>query len=326
INRQGVPLDTLQLLSAWTWSEDFQLQEQFADLAEELLPYGFGEVGIDTNLLLRCSSAVLVGDATPEALVTLKGSEVRASFEKVFNGVKYAVDFLKKNFYIANLSNLPYSTMLVPLCVFFATEGNKEIGLSADQTRQIKRWFWRCSISRRYSSGVIRNLKEDIEQFSKLREGKKSDLGAFAVSIDETFFLENTFGMGSVNTKTFILMLCQKSPLSLISGQPVDLDSTLKASNRNEYHHLMPKAFLEATKQDAIDESALANFCFITRAENRKLGGIAPSKYQKELHIPIDQVLARSMIPLNLFDDDYVKFVKARSAMLAQYAGELCSQ
>src|SRR5580698_5394032 len=27
VNRQGVPLDTLQLLSAWTWSEDFQLQE-----------------------------------------------------------------------------------------------------------------------------------------------------------------------------------------------------------------------------------------------------------------------------------------------------------
>lgn len=32
INRQGVPLDTLQLLSAWTWSEDFQLQNQFSEL------------------------------------------------------------------------------------------------------------------------------------------------------------------------------------------------------------------------------------------------------------------------------------------------------
>ena len=32
VNRQGVELDTLQLLSAWTWSEEFALQEQFSDL------------------------------------------------------------------------------------------------------------------------------------------------------------------------------------------------------------------------------------------------------------------------------------------------------
>ncbi len=49
VNRQGVPLDTLQLLSAWTWSEEFQLQEQFGDLAEQLSPFGFADVGGDTE-------------------------------------------------------------------------------------------------------------------------------------------------------------------------------------------------------------------------------------------------------------------------------------
>jgi hypothetical protein len=41
VNRQGVELDTLQLLSAWTWSEEFQLQDQFAELADELAIYFF---------------------------------------------------------------------------------------------------------------------------------------------------------------------------------------------------------------------------------------------------------------------------------------------
>jgi hypothetical protein len=36
VNRQGVELDTLQLLSAWTWSEEFQLADQFEELADEL--------------------------------------------------------------------------------------------------------------------------------------------------------------------------------------------------------------------------------------------------------------------------------------------------
>ena len=46
VNRQGVELDTLQLLSAWTWSEEFQLQEEFLELAEELEPFGFQEIGV----------------------------------------------------------------------------------------------------------------------------------------------------------------------------------------------------------------------------------------------------------------------------------------
>jgi hypothetical protein len=52
VNRQGVELDTLQLLSAWTWSEEFQLREQFVDLSAQLSPFGFKDVGEDTNLLL----------------------------------------------------------------------------------------------------------------------------------------------------------------------------------------------------------------------------------------------------------------------------------
>ena len=52
VNRLGVELDVFQLLTAWTWSEDFDLQKRFADLTEELRPHGFSEVADDTNLLL----------------------------------------------------------------------------------------------------------------------------------------------------------------------------------------------------------------------------------------------------------------------------------
>ncbi|MBU7586307.1 MAG: DUF262 domain-containing protein [Nostoc sp. TH1S01] len=54
INRQGVDLDTFQLLSVWNWSEDFDLQEKFKNLSEELSPFGFKDIGSD--LLLKCCS------------------------------------------------------------------------------------------------------------------------------------------------------------------------------------------------------------------------------------------------------------------------------
>ena len=54
INRLGVEFDTLQLLSAWTWSEDFDLLQPLRDLAAGLDAVGYKrEVGDNCDLLLR---------------------------------------------------------------------------------------------------------------------------------------------------------------------------------------------------------------------------------------------------------------------------------
>ena len=112
-------------------------------------------------------------------------------------------------------------------------------------------------------------------------EGRDSTLGDFLTPISSKFFIENTFGISNVNTKTFILMLASENPRSFVSGARVDLKVTLKEANRTEFHHLMPRNFLKESKQNRIfDESALANFAFMSRADNRRLGGDAPSVYR----------------------------------------------
>ena len=327
VNRQGVELDTLQLLSAWTWSEEFQLADQFEELADELRPFGFAEVGGDTDLLLRCCSAVLAGDASPKALMELNGGHVREQFDVVTNGVKHAVDYLRQNFNAQTLANLPFVTLLVPLAVFFAVPGNKEAAYTNDQRRQINRWFWRAAFSRRYSSGVLRNLKVDISELAALRDGKHSALGEFDVAIDEQFFLTNNFSMGNVNTKTFLLMLATKRPESFVSGQPINLAETLKAANRSEFHHMMPKDFLRKSGQDKYSENILANLCFLARADNRKLGGQAPSSYRALMpddQAAIERILGTAAATDLLFKDEYAPFVEKRASDLAVLANELC--
>lgn len=323
VNRQGLPLDTLQLLSAWTWSEDFQLQEQFQDLAEELAPFGFKEVGGDTNLLLRCCAAILKGDASPEALMKLNGATVRERFSEVVNGVKGAVDYMRTQFHVHALDNLPFSTTLVPLCVFFAIDGNRERSYTDDQRRKINRWFWRSAFSKRYSAATLRNLKQDIDEIQKLRDGKPDELGSFAVTVGPEFFLENTFVISNVNTKTLILMLAQVQPVSFISGNAVNLAETLKAANRAEFHHLMPRSFLRQTQQDDVPESVLANMAFMSRADNRALGGAAPSVYRSKMQGDEQTVLNHALCPESLFGDAYRVFLAERAAMLAAKAAEL---
>ncbi|SCY82749.1 GmrSD restriction endonuclease domain-containing protein [Microvirga guangxiensis] len=326
VNRQGVELDTLQLLSAWTWSEEFQLQDQFEELAEELAPFGFADVGGDTDLLLRCCSAILTGDASPKALMDLNGANVREKFDTVTNGVKYGVDYLRSHYSVQTLHNLPFTTLLVPIAVFFAVSGNREASYTGDQARIIDKWFWRSAFSKRYSSGVLRNLKTDIEQMAALRDGKQSSLGDFTFNIDEDFFKANSFGMGNVNTKTFLLMLAKQGPVSFISGNKINLETTLKAANRSEFHHMMPRDFLKKTKQDVYDDNILANICFLSRADNRKLGGQAPSKYRTMMPEDISDILQSAVTTENLFSDDYQTFVNERATALTKIAEHLCAK
>src|SRR6266516_2023220 len=281
VNRLGVELDVFQLLTAWTWSEDFDLQQRFGDLTEELRPHGFSEVADDTNLLLRCCSAIVAGDASPTAFVNLKGTDVRDRFDDIENGIKGAIDFLRKNLNVEALANLPYPASLVPLAVFFA---GKSIMMTDDQRDILVRWFWRSCFSRRYSAGVIRNLNRDIEEAAALREGKSRALADFTADVDAEFFTQ-IFTLGTVNTRTFILLLAHERPLSFVSGAPVTLSKVLQAYNRNEFHHLMPQAFLKDLGAGAREINPLANFAIISASDNKTLGGVAPSLYRAKLPV-----------------------------------------
>jgi Protein of unknown function DUF262 len=141
VNRLGVELDTLQLLSAWTWSEEFDLQDRFTDLSDELKPFGFGGVGEDTNLLLRVCAAVVAGDVSASTLLGLNGTEVRNRFDEIVNGLRGAIDYLRNNVRVQRLENLPYPAMLVPLAVFFATRDGVSVTMTADQHEELMQWF-----------------------------------------------------------------------------------------------------------------------------------------------------------------------------------------
>ncbi len=323
INRQGVPLDTLQLLSAWTWSEDFQLQNEFDDLATDLEDYGIRSVDTEENLLLRCCAAVLAYDPTPDILVKISGEEVRKRFGEVQNGVKGALDFLQMNLSIQSIVNLPFQTLLVPLSVFFAGAEGVEIRVTEDQRKQLLRWFWRAAFSRRYSSGVLRNLREDIEHIRVLKAGQASKLGIFACNVTPDFFFGNNFTISAVNTKTALLLLTQQQPRSFVSGTPVDLATKLREFNKTEFHHLMPRAYLRTVGKTKYSHNCLANIAFLTRAENRHLGGVAPSKYRARIANNEKEILESSVCSVSLFNDQYDAFIEDRSNLLAISASKL---
>jgi hypothetical protein len=326
VNRLGVELDTFQLLSAWTWSEEFDLQEQIKNLAEELVPFGFGEIGEETNLLLRCCSAVVAEDVTAPGLLSLNGAEVRERFDEIANGLRGAIDFLRGNLHVEKLVNLPYPAMLVPLTVFFAVKDGQEVRVTNNARDELIRWFWRSCFSRRFSSDVLRKLKRDLTEARKLRITGNRALAEIEATVTADLFLENQFTVKTVNTGIFLLLLAQLGPRSFVSGAPANLREVLKTYNRTEFHHLYPRSYLSDMKVPGKQVNCLANFAFVSAADNKTLGGVAPSQYKTRMnHANLADVLASAAVPESLFDDDYDAFLRERSEMLVGVAKKLAN-
>lgn len=325
INRLGVELDTLQLLSAWTWSEDFDLQEEFQDLAEDLAPFGFKDVGEDSNLLLRCCAAILKGDASPNTIMTLNGEEVRSRFQEIRKGINGAVDYLRTNFKVYSTQVLPFPTIIIPLSVFFSTANDQDTHPSEAQHKILSTWVWRTFFSRRYSKR-LEQLNTDITEIGLLKQDKPNKLGAFDVGISDTFFTKTSFNLNTVNTKTFILMLAHEGPLNFVSGTPVPLEPVLRNCNKKEFHHVFPKKFLEGLNVPNSRINALSNLVILSKADNNKLGGVAPSEYRKKMPSndeSIRLILKKAIAPSVMFNDDFEQFEEERVTLLVRKAKEL---
>jgi hypothetical protein len=325
INRLGVALDTLQLLSAWTWNENFDLLESFRELKEDLEEFGFSEVGEDSDLILRCAAAILKEEPTPDKLLELNGQQVRAAFPKVRNGILGAIDFMRKQLKIAALKNLPYSALIIPLAVFFAEPDGKEVSYDSKVYDRLTKWFWRSCFTGRYSSQTRKTTIGDIKEVFKLKNGEISVLGEFSCNVNENFFKSNQFSFKNANTKTFILLLANNNPKSFLSGSSVDLDRVLQKYNKTEFHHVYPKAYLKDSGFSESSINCLANLCFLSTSENKKIGRKKPLEYIELMPEgdSLNDILNSSFCPLDTFNDDFKRFLNQRSEFLANFAKKL---
>lgn len=323
INRGGVPLDTYQLLSAWTWSGDFDLRTKFDELAVELDEVGFSDLRDDPDLLLKCCAAIVSNDASARAIIDLKGSKVRDSFEILRKGILGAIDFLIRDCGVVSLKVLPYKSMIIPLARCFATEKAAGFHPNAQQREALRRWFWHSCFSRRYSNSVDNAIAHDIDGVIKLLSNDTAEFDKRTFVVQPSYFIENTFSLTSVNTKVFILLLASLKPKSFLSAAEVDLANVLVSCNRTEFHHIFPKNHLAAVLGVKLkaEQFMLANFAFLSQKDNRSIQDKAPGDYV--VMMPpgsLDAIFAGSAIPKGGLNMTYADFTETRAKILAEKA------
>lgn len=282
INSSGTPLSSLELLTAWTWSDKFDLRREIDTLLDTLSDKGYEK--IDQPLLMRMLASITCGSINEDDLVDVDPDELVSGMGALKEAVLSAVDFLEGQLKVRNVVFLPFPIMIIPIVNFYANIKKP----NAAQFKQLKKWFWQCSLTLRYKAGTNRLVLKDLLKVKKVADGGKP-FDEFAGSIKADIF-SSSWRINSTAAKAALCLMAQLRPKSFLTGAEVDLGTVLSAYNARQFHHIYPKGHLSGKGVSFHEANVIANICFLSASENNTISDKNPEDYFKD--IPADQAEA----------------------------------
>lgn len=323
INRAGTELKTFELLTAWSWSEDFDLIEKFEDLQGDIEGAGFHDLVSDRELQLRICSAVISGETAAPKILDLSGQDIRDRFNEIRNGILGAIDFLQNQIGVKHYKMLPFPSALIPLSCYFSTDKSDGQKYDARQKEILKKWFWISTLSRRFSNDVTERQTADIAEINKLKLNPAHDFKfpSFELRID---FRKNRFSAATGNSKALILMLASQRPKSFLSNSEISVVDVLKKGSKHEFHHIFPKNHLKNIGILNDRANVLANLCYLTRHDNNEIKDKDPADYFESIDPTFRKdILSSALVDYADKDLEYEDFVEARAKRLERLVQEL---
>jgi hypothetical protein len=322
INNTGTKLSTLDLMIAWTWSNDFHLREEIDDILETLENKGFGDT--PEKIILQCLSGIIKKTTKTKDMLGLSPESVRAHISILKKSLEKTIDFLSTEVNILSRDFLPHSHQIVPLSFFFSQINSP----TYEQNKIINKWFWKTSFSKRYSGSTDMKMNDDIAFFENVLKNDYKDISKYSYSIDENIITNQKFSKANPFTRAFLLLLSQKKPLNLVNGNKIDLGIALSKYNLKEYHHIFPRSYLKKKGLETSRINSICNFCFLPAESNKKISNHAPSNYIFSI-VPPDaysKILDSNLMPLKkeiYSKNQYDSFLSQRANILLQYLDQV---
>ena len=282
INTSGQTLTLFEIMSAKTYDEkeNFDMTDKFQNLLKELQEITYNT--ISSSVILHTLSLILSDskECKRKVILQLDKKAIIKSWDSVISALKEAIDYLRSVYLIPVSALLPYDSLLVPFSYFFYHNKNKP---SSQQSKFLEEFFWRVSLSRRYSSSTESKLAQDIKRIDKILENNRPNYDDIKVDLNshEDLIKEN-FSAGSSYSKAILCLLAYHEPKDFHTNGKVILDNSwLKIANSKNYHHFFPKSYL--IKNNIPNINSLVNITLISGNLNKgKIRAKAPSVYIQE--------------------------------------------
>ena len=323
----------VDLMRAATWKEGedaFDLNTTIESVREVLEEKSFSEVPKAHILrsLAACAGLGIYRESIDD-LRAKTGRELKSSAGAAVEGYRKAVDFLTSELGLPSYAYVPCAHQLTLLVEFF----HRYPQPSHSQREELKRWFWRTSFSGYFQLFNTGDQRRDLEILRVFAAGETKTL-EIGKRIDYVAFPYRGFSLNTAMSKIFGLLLVSSSPRSLLNGSRVNTWAALSIVNRNEFHHIFPKAFLQSSGVDSKKSQFLANICLLSKGDNRNIWDERPSVYfkriEKNLGNSFHDVIRRNLISKEAYiaclDEDYIAFLKERSKTIVDRMYELVDE
>lgn len=332
INTGGQTLTLFEIISAKTYDEeqDFDMEEKFRILVtgknnkdEEVDDNPLSKIGYDTissSVILSVLSLILSKnkECKRKVILQLDKQAIIEIWDDVISALKESVDYFRSVYRIPVSAILPYDSLLVPFVYFFYFQKEKPKG---EQIKFLEEFFWRMSLSFRYSSSTESKLAQDIKRIDEILQGNRPSYDDVKVYLSSPKdLIETGFSAGSSYCKAILCLLAYHEPKDFQDNGKVILDNSwLKVANSKNYHHFFPKAYLK--KNGISNENSLVNITLVSADLNkRKIKAKAPSIYiqdfldeNEELSNSIKSHLIDDLNNFGVLSDDYLVFLEKRA-------------
>jgi len=320
INTGGQTLTLFEIMSAKTYDEeqDFDMEDRFQKLLKELEERKYDT--ISSSVILSVISLILSKnkECKRKVILQLDKQAIIDIWDDVISALKESVDYFRSVYRIPVSAILPYDSLLVPFAYFFYIKKEKP---KSEQIKFLEEFFWRMSLSFRYSSSTESKLAQDIKRIDEILKGNRPNYEDVKVYLSSPKdLIETGFSAGSSYCKAILCLLAYHEPKDFQDNGKVILDNSwLKVANSKNYHHFFPKAYLR--KNNIGNENSLVNITLVSADLNkRKIKAKAPSIYiqdfleeNEELPTSIKSHLIDNLNNFGVMSDDYLVFLEKRA-------------
>ena len=320
INTGGQTLTLFEIMSAKTYDEDqdFDMEDKFQKLLKELEERKYDT--ISSSVILSVLSLILSKnkECKRKVILQLDKQAIIDIWGDVISALKESVDYFRSVYRIPVSAILPYDSLLVPFAYFFYFQKEKPKG---EQIKFLEEFFWRMSLSFRYSSSTESKLAQDIKRIDEILKGNRPNYEDVKVYLSSPKdLIETGFSAGSSYCKAILCLLAYHEPKDFQDNGKVILDNSwLKVANSKNFHHFFPKAYLR--KNNFGNENSLVNITLVSADLNkRKIKAKAPSIYiqdfldeNEELPTSIKSHLIDDLNNFGVMSDDYLVFLEKRA-------------
>lgn len=318
INTSGKLLTLFEIMSAKTYDEkeSFDMQERWEDFIKELDDSNYESISSTVILSLLALVLSRTKECNRKTILDLDKKKIIDGWNDAIDALRNSISYFRRVYRIPVSQLLPYDSLLVPLAYFLFHEKD---GPKSNQHEYLEEFFWRMSLSYRYSNAADSRLAQDIKRIDLILAHQRPDYSDINVRLDSPQTLIDVgFSAGDSYCKAILCLLASQGPKDFRDNGKVILDnSLLKAAHSKNYHHFFPKKYLK--KQGISNINSLINITLVSDLNKRKIGARAPSDYIgdfKNGNSKINDSLKPHFIGLNGFgidSDDYNIFLHARA-------------